>query len=637
MSQRPYKDFYVATTGSLLSSGTTTDLAVGQFGFFDGKTWEATSAPSFNTIKELVIAQGTPDLSGMPEGASIPNVTFKVKVDGKTGKLINYFGKKSQRPQNMIVTLGFDGVDTTKDLARVRKGETAQVFLKLSGQPISNFYPDVPAGLKVMIPIGDTCTDECTDSCDQDFVSGDVLADQIINFIENYRIVGGQKLNKYVKATKLISCETPSSYVTVDYTQWTLTVADSGDDNALAAVQAQYPGVVIVRASRTGVFSTYEASILTSEGAPDNFDSSVTPVIPNCTSCPSGYTLVEETNVFSITRAGNVTAATINGAYSAQIVANSAVKLDFINGVSTFTVLSANDSITAITGDLVAVVGTSRDLCVLDGAPVEVPWTEGVDCTKATKEFTLTLKDACDGVTALAELQAIYGEIGTVTLVSTNSTFCTSQFKLTIESNNTLCPDCGDTVYFFDTPASLGNQPWIPVEQDVTGENCVYGVKFEGAYHDLERNVCTFEVPYFSDPIYVEVGAVHDASTLSSPCKDDIPVTTVQNIKFPAGYGVFVSGLEKQSKYYRSIFYNVDPLVRRYRQYDWNTNFQGYYDEVVLVFENEVGEYGVNSAFRNESFEVHFFLPEGQSTAFINGLNGWVIGASGGKLEPISL
>lgn len=637
MSQRPYKDFYVATTGTVLSSGTTTDLAVGQLGFFDAKTWQATSSPSFNDTKELVIAQGTPDLSGMPEGASIPNVTFKVKVDGKTGKLINYYGKKAERPQNMIVTLGFDGVDNTKNLATLKKGETAQVFLKLSGQPISNFYPDVPAGLKVMIPIGDTCADSCVDPCDQDFISGDVLADQIITFIENFRIVGGQKLNKYVRATKLISCETPSGYPTVDYTKWTLTVADAGDNTALAAVQSQYPGVTIVRTKRVGAYSTYEATILTSEGTPAAFDSSVTPVVPDCTECPSGYTFVDKYYTFSVTRAGNIAASTINTDYSAQIVSNSAVKLDFVNGVSTFTVYSTDDSVTAVSGDLIAFIGTKENLCVLDGEGVEVEWTEGDACTKAEKQFTLSLKDTCDGTTALAELQAVYGAIGTVTLVETNETFCTSQFKLTIESRNTLCPECGDSVYLFDTPASFGNQPWIPVEQDVTGVDCVYGVRFESAYFDLERNQCTFEVPYFSDPLYIEVGQVHNASTLSSPCANDIPVTTVQNIKFPSGYGVFVSGLEKESKYYRSIFYNVDPLVRRYRQFDWNTNFQGYYDEVVLVFQNEVGEYGINSAYRNESFEVHFYLPEGQSTAFINGLNGWVIGASGGKLEPISL
>jgi len=632
MSQRPYKDFYVGTTGTLLASGTTTDLAVGQFGFFDAKTWQATATPSAS-VKQLVIGQGTPDLSGMPEGAGIPDVSFKVTVDSKG--LINYYAKKSQRPENMIVTLGFDGVDTSKTLS-LKKGETRAVYLKLSGQPINNFYPDVPAGLKVMFNLGDTCPlSECTDDCG-DLVDGNVLANQLIAQINEYKIIGGQPLNKYIRATKLVSCETPSGYVTEDYVKWSLTVCDDGTNTALATVQAQYPGVEVTRTSRTGALSTYEL-VLPDGETPAEFENSAFSVVPNCDACPSGYTLQDSVYVYTAVKSGIQAASAASGATG--YVSNSGVILGTAgeNGFTTVQFYSTESDLATVAASiatfLVSSVGVHTGVCVLDNETT-TPWTEGDTCTKALKEYQLSLKDDCDGTTKLAELQAIYGDIGTVTLVETNDTFCTSLFKLTVESDNTLCPECGDEFYKWTVPTSLGNQPWIPVEQDVTGVDCVYGVKIESAYFDLERNECTFEVPYFNDPLYIEVGN-HSADTLGNPCEDDWAVTTVQNVKFASGYGVFVSGAEKQSLYYRNIFYNVDPLVRRYRQFSWNTDFSGYYDEVVLVFQNTLPEYGINNAYRNEAFEVHFYLPEGNATSFINGLNGWVTSVS--NLDPIAL
>lgn len=632
MSQRPYKDFYVATTGTLLSSGTTTDLAVGQFGFFDAKTWQATTAPS-SSVKQLVIAQGTPDLKGMPEGAGIPDVTFKVTVDSKG--LINYYGKKSERAKNMIVTLGFDGVDTSKTLS-LKKGEVRQVYLKLSGQPISNFYPDVPAGLKVQFNLGETCpADACEDSCEE-FIDGNFLADQLIKQVNEFKIIGGQPLSKYVKATKLVSCETPSGYPTVDYTSWTLTVCDDGSNTALATVQSQYPGVEISRSSRVGALSTYTA-ILSSGDTPSAFENKAFAVVPNCDACPSGYTLQDTVYVYTAVKSGIQTASAASGATG--YVSNSGVILGSAgdNGFTTIQFYSTNGNLATVAASintfLVSAVGVHTGVCTLD-TEITTPWTEGESCTKAQKKFQLSLKDSCDGTTALAELQGVYGALGEVTLVETNETFCTSLFELTIESDNVLCPNCGDEFYQFTTPQSFGNQPWIPVVQDVTGENCVYGVKFESAYFDLERNECTFEVPYFNDPLYIEVGN-HDSSSLSNPCTTDWAVTTVQNVGFSAGYGVFISDLEKQSKYYRNIFYNVDPLVRRYRQFSWNTDFSGYYDEVVLVFQNTLPEYGVNSAYRPEAFEVHFYLPEGNSKDFINALNSWVVSVS--NLDPIAM
>lgn len=635
MSQRPYKDFYIATTGTLASTGGTENLAPGQLGFFSGKTWQVTTAPTFQTAKTLVIAQGTPDLSGFPEGAGIPNTSFKVTIDGQRGKVLDWYVKKAQRSQNMIVRLGFDGVDTTKTLS-ANYGETKQVYLKLSGQPINNFYPDVPAGLKIPLLIQMPCADECTDTC-SNAVPCDTIAELLIDAVNNYKIVGGQDLKKYVRVSKVVSCETPSAFATTCYTKWRLYTFDTGGGEALANVQAQYSNTDIKRVSYIDGYSTYEFSQLCNASDPAAFIQNPGNTVPNCTTCPSGYTLqaTRYTYEVKVADAGNGAAlSAAQAAYSGKTV----TRLLYENGVSTYLVASTTFPVTqaVLAGtSFFSYIGAQQNVCINPNTNT-VAWTEVEDGTKAARDWKITIKnDDCvncaeDGFAALlATLQAAYAGIGTVTLTSSDCDFCVAEFKLSTLSKNVVFPSCSDDVYEWSLPPAWQNQNWIAiVNTGVPGENCTCGVQFESAFHDPKRDACTFEgVPYFSDPIYIEVGQ-HDPSTLSSPCATDWPVTTVQNIKFPSGYGQLVSDFERKSKYYRNVFYNVDPVVRKYRGYDWNTDFEGYYDEFVLVFENPRDEYGINAASRTETFEVHWFLPEGNGTAFQTAINGWLASAN---------
>lgn len=639
MSQRPYKDFYITTTGTLASSGGTEDLAVGQIGFFSGKTWQVTTAPTFQTAKTLVIAQGTPDLSDMPEGAGIPNVSFKVTVDAQRGKVLDWYVKRSARPQNMIVRLGFDGIDPTKTMT-AKYGETKQVYLKLSGQPINNFYPDVPAGLKIPLLIQMPCADECSDNC-SDTVPCDIIANLIIDAVNNYKIVGGQDLKKYVKVSKVESCTTPSAYATTSYTKWDLVVCDAGTAEDLGKVQAQYSNNSIQRVKRIDSYSTYELIQLTSDGTPDDFVQNAGNIVPDCVTCPSGWTFQDVAYVYDWKVADAGTAGALTTATTAAHVVDASAtvsRLLYENGVSTYLVGATSFPMTQPTlagTSYFAYVGEERSVCINPDTDT-VAWTEIETCTKAAKNWKITLKnDSCvdcaeDGFAALlAELQAAYEGIGTVSLIDGDCDYCVAEFKLVTNSDNTVCPSCSDDVYKWNLPPAFKSVNWISMDDEgAPGTDCTCGVQFESAFYDPKRDACTFEgVPYFSDPLYIEVGN-HDPDSLSSPCADDWAVTVVQNIKFPSGYGQLVSDFERKSKYYRNVFYNVDPVVRKYRGYEWNTDFEGYYDEYVLVFTNPVDEYGINSQSRNETFEVHWFFPEAQGGSFETAMNGYLASAA---------
>lgn len=620
MANRPYKQFYVATTGDILSSGTTTDLGIGQLGFFNPVNWQATTAPNFPTVQSIVIAQGTPELQ-LAEGEMQSDVSFKSKpIFGKNIQGARVV--KAQKPQQRIISVGFDGVDNSKTLT-AKPGDTLTVYLTLTGQPISRFYTDDQKGLIVPLTVGTPCPDECSDNCG-DTVPANTLADNIIKSFNDYRIYGNQKLSDYVKVEKLVDCNTPSGFTTQSYTKWCLTICDDGTNTALGKVQAQYPGLKVTRKSRLESLSTYELEDATGDGAPANYVNESTSVVPNCSSCPSGYTFVPEYSVFEIIRDGNVTANTIDSAYSGLIIAGSVVKLSTDGGRSIFTVFVNGTTLTAQATDIVSLVATRQGLCTLDSG-VETSWESCGTCTKAEKAWQISLKDTPCGVSRLADLQAAYAGIGTVTVIENDSDFCTRLYKLVTLSDN-YCPDCDSPLYQWLTPPSFEGNDWTPViTTDGPGTDCVAGVRFTSAFYMPERDACTFDgIPYYSDPLYIEVSTFDPEQT--DICSDEpgwAPVTLLQEIKFPKGYGNFISALEKLDKYYKNVFYNADPVVRKYRGWEWNTEFKGYYDEIVLNYSVNIGG-TFGSQVRTEYYEDHYFIPQTESSEFLNTLNSFL-------------
>lgn len=622
MANRPYKEFYVATTGTIPSSGTTSDLGIGQLGVFNAANWQATTAPNFPSVQSIVIAQGTPDLH-LAEGEMQSDVTFKTKaIFGKNIQGARV--KKAQKPQQRIIAIGFDGVDNSKTLT-AKPGDVLTVYLTLTGQPISRFYSDNQRGLVVPLTVNTPCPEDCSDNCG-DTVPANTLADNIIKSFNAYRMYGNQKLSDYVKVEKLVDCNTPSGYSTVSYTKWCLTICDDGTQTALGKVQAQYPGLKVTRKSRLESLSTYELEQATGDGTPANYVNESASVVPDCTTCPSGYTFVDEYTVWQITRDGNVTANTIASAYSGSIVTGSTVKLFTDGGKSIFTVFVDGTSLTAQGTDLVEQVGTRQGLCTLD-AGTETGWESCGTCTKAQKSWEISLKDTPCGVSRLAELQAAYAGIGTVTVVENDSDFCTRLYKLVTLSDD-YCVDCDSPLYKWDTPPSFEGNDWTAVvSTDGPGTDCVAGVRFTSAFYMQERDACTFDgIPYYSDPLYIELSTFDPEQTeLCSDTPGWAPVTLLQEIKFPAGYGSFIAALEKLDKYYRNVFYNADTVVRKYRGYEWNTEFQGYYDEIVLNYSVDIpGTFGTQS--RTEYYESHFFVPQTEGDDFINALNAFLAG-----------
>jgi hypothetical protein len=630
----PYRNAFVTSIDSIPSSGDTLNLAVSQIGVFNADTYQAVTNPNFPTVKAIIIAQGR-DAQTFPSGVGLTNENPKTQPI-KAHNILGWEAKKAQKPQNMIVALGFDGIDDTKTFAP-SVGKDVKIFVTMSGTPIANLmggsstthYNTLTEEFTPVFPCADDCADNCGDTVDCN-----VAVDAFIKEFNERKIIGGELLSKYIRVSKVTSCETPSGLPTVDCQKWTLTVADAGNQEALGAVQAQVGSVEVSRISRDGIYSVYELTVC-DESTPTAF-SSADITIPNCDVCPSGATLVDSVNAYTIVRAGNQTTGTINGAYAA-VISGVSTKLAFANGVSTFLLYSTDNLATVaavVATDVVAEAGVAQSVCTVPGT--STAWVEGDTCKKASKVYKLSYSNTPCGDSILTTLQALYSEVGTVTEGSTDN--CVTEYFITITSD-TSCEECADNLFKFKVPDPYQGSAWVEQSADPVGTGCVCGVKFESAYIQRERKECYFDaVSYEVEPLFIAVSTINpntlDYSTLCDPLAEQIPVTKLQNIKYASGYGSSVlSERVKLSNFYYNRPWKTDPAERAAMAYELGIDLQGYYDEYILTYAVDLTDGLSFSGFgssQKELHEEHVFFPAGQGADFVTAINSFVASANTG-------
>jgi hypothetical protein len=190
-----FKKVFVVTNNTLLASGSTFDLAPGQLGIFNADTYAADATPTWGEEKGIIIAQGTPDMSDMPKGAGQRNETDKTKVI--LGKKITGWRKKTYAAgQTNVVTIGYDGTDTTKNM-EVKCDEVKHLYIRLTGKPIEDF---MPGGYLLHVQAQGPCCDTCGDNCAD--VDPTALRNEFYDRIMEHTILGGTKLSKFVTVTK---------------------------------------------------------------------------------------------------------------------------------------------------------------------------------------------------------------------------------------------------------------------------------------------------------------------------------------------------------------------------------------------------------------------------------------------------
>ena len=653
---RPYERHMVTNVPTLLATGLTlADLAVGQIGIFDAKTNRSVTAPTYAVSKAIYIAQGTPDRSNFPEGAGVPNVYRKThEIRGKEIKAL--FGKKANRGQSEIVTLGYDGVDLTKTLT-AKPGETFYYYVRLTGDPIFNLNPDQSKGVIITGAVQMPCADDCSDNCGT--VDCSIIVDGIIKDFNQKLLPGGQKVSQYVKISPVLHCE-PTFDVT-SFTTCTLGVPDNGTAYELGLVQAQAPGAYVIKVEN-GV-TTYGYRNVS--GCPSAFVSPPIVKRTDCATCDLG-TFLAGTATFEVKTEGFAAgdAAAIKASLDTLTSKVSTVTLlqhDPLVNVSTYKVVFANSNATTTTAaaintnlnnsgtaighyvaDSALFVGASPATCTIAGTSYS--WTNDTNntCTVFKGTYKLTLRDSICGTTWATQITADYITPGFATNLVTSSAGdnCTHEYTMDVYSNCTKLGCSPDEVTFPVVPAFQGGE-WTFVELVSTDPapttSCACGVQFESIFVPRVTKPCTFGYfAYQTDFVHIEASSHNPDWRSTDICENDPAVTRIQNGTYPNGAGQAVARLEKDDRMYDMDYFYLEAYLREAFDFYFETNFDQYYDQIGIEYEFNYSSNNGFGQYDHDRYRQSVWMPEGQGGALVTALNTYAASALV-DVEPIVL
>lgn len=631
MSNQSFRQVFVTNNPALLASGSTVEnLAVGQIGILDAKNHLAVTTPTYATTKAFNIVAGTPDLSGLPLLAGVPNEnSYSKLVKGK--KITNFRGHKAKRGQNQIITVGYSGDVSDTNTLFAKNGEIRRLYLTLTGGAIDKLFSKqgVTRQYYYESPLQNNCVDTCADANPR----------EIANFLVK-EINSDAQINRFIRASRIESCSPsldPATTQTIYKFQ--LSVCDTQDDVALGLVQSQYPSAQVKRVGVNGSSSVYEIQSSVNS-IPADYSNAGVVLIPDCTTCPSGYTQYPAGYVYVVKRQDSGTSGnlvTLKSDYSISATGEAAYRTAYEFGQSTYVVVSTVTIGSAVGTDILTFQGQSRNSCVIT-SPTTVSWAGAGTLLKYGKSYQITLGDNVCGTNRLAELQAYYPSL-TIAIVNAAGS-CVHTYSTTVYSQ-AVPSGCSVQSLTFVKPNGFDGVSWTATNGDDTAipddTTCLTGVKIEVAYVNRLTNECTFGYfPYEADTVYVSA-STYDPNYHNAPAAGyvDWAVKQVQSPQFPAGFGAYVQKLEKESKSYELRERSFDPIVREAEGYTFQALTNNYYDEYVLDFEFSYQTNGWSQK-TTDSYSVSVFFPEGEGKAFEAAVNSYLASASI-AIDPVVL
>lgn len=277
-------------TGSIKTSGHTSDLAPGELGVFDYNTLNAigVAGTTKNPKSLFVIGQGsfhkTDALSEFYGG-----LKESVRSRGILPSSIEQFYKiEPQRPKNEVWYVGYNGI-TGCNCLTAEQGNHFDLRIDVKGDAARRaFNRDLYKQFRYNSECIDACNPEVCPVPDGDPLKiGVYYANEINNNIE---------ISKYIKASVVV--DNPEA-LTEGCDLLRLSIADEGTIVDLGRVQAAYDDKTITRVARNGGISTYEASTSVG-GSLTDYSAPALTVGESC-SCPVGYSLVLGSDNYLVT------------------------------------------------------------------------------------------------------------------------------------------------------------------------------------------------------------------------------------------------------------------------------------------------------------------------------------------------
>lgn len=408
-------------------------------------------------------------------------------------EITELYASKPQIAQATVdeIVIGYNGIDP-RTAFDAKKGDIINLHFRFDGRIFGLFnYPGEVFETHEQIRfekcpgIPNEC-EEC-DPCE----AVDVLSATIetVDRLKRQPMPGGYTLSDFADISVIHKCDQGAAPAptTTDMNFYCLEVCDCGDQEALAAIQAQYPKYEVKRVDRKNSTSYYQ--IMTEDTIPGAYTQRLSSIMKGCEDCPDGYTKIEGGIIYAVTLNDEGVDLSSTVEQLPKAVASTAEKLPGQDGLfGTYTVvtsakLTAEEIATfggANKASTVTYVSTTKDMCN-NPAINTVAWSACGSCKVATEEYMITLPDDECGNSALEELKKVYPEL-TITDYGTPGG-CQHSFKTTVKTNM-VCDEC-DPIYkdFFrgKAPAPYNGRNWELIKPAQTlGSNCLVGIKIKG-------------------------------------------------------------------------------------------------------------------------------------------------------------
>lgn len=428
---KPFDRHFFTLGGSVMKTGYSLNLTKGVIGLFDLKKTSkdgmeaVTSFAGHSKDREYVFRMGMGDrpVSRSQDNKNASSYPFK---------LSDVISVKASAPESTEqsvdeVSIGYNGVDADTAIT-FKIGDRKTIYLKLCGEQVGLLgYPNNTVEIEYTME-ADKCDpyESCFDCDDCLDVNCQPLVQGYVDFLNSYELKGGVALTELIEVNPVKSCATEETFALTPYDFYCMSVCDTGDQNALALVQAQYPDFKIIKKDRVGSTTTYEFIALQGTTVAD-YKQSIASVLKGCEDCPAGYTEVVGGVIYALALEdeGADLVATAEGLPGAVAGTGKKNGQDF--GVGYYTVVLDN-ALTQVEIDAfvlanptatIDLVGDVATICE-NATVTTVAWAVCGTCNASEEEYKITLPDDCNGE-RLAELQAAYPNL-VVTYDSVNST-----------------------------------------------------------------------------------------------------------------------------------------------------------------------------------------------------------------------
>ena len=634
------------------SNATTSSLAFGQVGLFNQSTFAPVDVNTLGANDFVFFATGsfhtTDALGAYNQGLkqSIKSIFFR------PSDVLEIRKSSPITAVNESMILGWDGVSgSTCQSLSFTAGTTYRFQVRVWGEDVYSTYLHPVVRTFTMVTDCDP-SPNCTTGCVGSALPVDVWTKKMTDMINN-----DVELQKFILAENIFNV-TNSTAAT--FTTFNLTVADAGDELALAAIQSYYasaltamvainptsnlPLFTINRTTYAAPYSTYAITI-SGTTAPAVYTAVQSVSLASCGgTCPTGWTATVPQYVYTITRplsgTENFTTAATRSSYASG-VANGYNLAGTVSGTVTgysfenydaaaariLVTVTGTTAPTAVSADTIAYVGLRAATCT-SPANSSVAWISASTYYQTSRTMCITLPKTC-GTTGsnLTAVQAYYS--GVTSLASFTvyaSSSCAEQIRVTQYSvlDQDGCGTIDNT--FYSTIAPYQGIAWAVCPcnstlDPITSGATLAGIKITTAYQTPEFGPSFLPTDYFNvKPFHIDIQQIDDTG---NACQSFWASKTLQKGVMATQTGHYVAREYAQAMAYQAysdIFTEVrmqevlDQLWFK-NAIDKNAAYTVYYVKVRQArdYTNSVRDYSP------EIFEYPFFIKNGDDTvAFEN-------------------